>query len=219
LEIDKGQYESRQETLFASGCAALYRRDSVLKWEGFDGDFFAYGDDADLGMKIRLGDETCLYVPSAVVRHRGSGSLGPFSRRKLFLVERNRVWVLIKYFPPAWVLASPFHTIHRLLLSASAARKNEGPAGEMKCSLAWDRMILTIMEAWACAAAALPRMLKKRRKIMSQKSITVARIERLLRDFSCSAGEMSFGKPEERKVEPCHATAKETFRHPPAPQG
>jgi len=103
--------------LFPDGAAALYRRKMLDEIGLFDEAFFAYGDDADLGLRGRLGGWTCIYVPSAVVYHVHSATAGEFSPLKAFLIERNRIFVLVKLFPPALRLLSPFFTV-------SAANEN-----------------------------------------------------------------------------------------------
>src|SRR3972149_8610335 len=99
LEEDRGQYDNEEEVFFPSGCAALYRKKMLDEIGLFDDEFFAYGDDTDIGIKGRLAGWKCLYVPSAIVFHRYSGSSNPYSELKAFYVERNRVWIAIKYFP------------------------------------------------------------------------------------------------------------------------
>jgi GT2 family glycosyltransferase len=85
-ERDTGQYDRREETLFPDGCAALYRRELMEQVGGFDEEFFAYGDDADLGIRIRLLGSRCQYVPEAIVYHRHSSTLGSYSPQKIFWV-------------------------------------------------------------------------------------------------------------------------------------
>ncbi len=55
LEVDRGQFETMEEVFFPSGCAALYRREMLDEVGLFDEDFFAYGDDTDLGIERKAG--------------------------------------------------------------------------------------------------------------------------------------------------------------------
>src|SRR5215472_16689624 len=64
-ETDYGQYDSQQETLWPDGCAAMYRKDMLERIGGFDEDFFAYGDDAELGLRTQIAGWRCIYVPDA----------------------------------------------------------------------------------------------------------------------------------------------------------
>jgi GT2 family glycosyltransferase len=85
--------------LFPDAAAALYRRAMLDEVGVFDESFFAYGDDADVGLRGRLAGWTCRYVPSAVVYHIHSATAGEFSALKAFLIERNRLFVAVKLFP------------------------------------------------------------------------------------------------------------------------
>ena len=53
-ELDHGQYDRLEETLWPDGCAAMYRRSMLEQIGGFDEDFFAYADDAELGLRARI---------------------------------------------------------------------------------------------------------------------------------------------------------------------
>jgi hypothetical protein len=192
-ELDRGQYDSVEETLFASGCASLIRLDAVRRAGGFDEAFFVYGDDAELGMRLRLQGLRCLYVPTAVVAHHGSRAFGAVSLRKVYLIERNRVWVMLKTFPAGWILASPWYTCQRLFGAWRAARRGEGIAGRVaSANPAW-RISLTIVAAWLAAAWGAPRMLGKRRAIMASSRLETREIADLLRRFQAAPAAMSFG--------------------------
>src|SRR5207237_4236760 len=84
----------------------------------FDEHFFAYGDDADLGLRGRLAGWKCLYMPAAVVYHIHSATAGEFSPLKAFLIERNRIFVAVKIFPLSMLFIPPFFTVLRLAYHA-----------------------------------------------------------------------------------------------------
>ena len=52
-ELDEGQYDRVEEILWPDGCAAMYRRAMLDQIGGFDEDFFAYADDAELGLRAQ----------------------------------------------------------------------------------------------------------------------------------------------------------------------
>ena len=91
-----------------------------------DETFFAFGDDADLGMRARLLAWSAWYVPTAVVHHRHSASFGAYSPLKVMLVERNRVLLAIKNFPWPLLLQNPFWTLRRLFWNAYGAFREKG---------------------------------------------------------------------------------------------
>jgi GT2 family glycosyltransferase len=69
----------------------LIRKSFIDKWGYlFDNDYFFYGEDVDLGMRIRMTGLKVYYIPKSVVYHHGSTSRKihkPF--RLTFLMERN----------------------------------------------------------------------------------------------------------------------------------
>src|SRR3989304_5450215 len=104
----------------------------------FDEDFFAYCEDTDLGLRGRLAGWTCRYVPDAVVFHKYSGSSAPYSPFKAFQVERNRIWVVVKCFPPGLIVASVGYTLARYLVPAYGALSGRGAAAGAR-SRRWGR--------------------------------------------------------------------------------
>ena len=110
---DHRTFDREHTVAFPSGCAALYRRDMLDQIGLFDERFFAYCEDTDLGLRAQRAGWTCLYVPSAVVTHRYSQTLGAYSLKKLFLVERNRIWVILKNFTFEQIFWSFPYTIIR----------------------------------------------------------------------------------------------------------
>ena len=74
--LDRGQFDREEEVLWPDGCAAMYRKPMLDEIGGFDEDFFAYGDDAELGLRARIAGWRCLYAPRAVVRHHRGSTLG-----------------------------------------------------------------------------------------------------------------------------------------------
>ncbi len=191
LERDEGQYDEPGEALFPSGCAGLFRRSMLDAIGLFDEAFFAYADDVDIGLRARLAGWGCSYVPSAVVHHRYSASSATYSPLKAFLVERNRVWVLLKYFPIELILASPFFTAKRLVLQLYGAITGRGSSGRFSADQGVSSAILILLKAWFRALVALPQVMRERRRIASIRRIRRREFYRLLRMFRISAAELA----------------------------
>ncbi len=128
----------------------------------FDPDFFAYGDDTDLGMKARIAGWKCLYVPKSVVYHHSSAASGKYSPLKAYLVERNRLWVLIKYFPLRYILLSPFYTILRWILQLYGALSGKGAAGRFTEQYSLWKLISVLLRACFDAIRGSLKMIRKR---------------------------------------------------------
>lgn len=164
-ERNLGQFEKREEVLFPDAAAALYRRDMLDVIGLFDERFFAYGDDADLGLRGRLAGWTCLYVPTAVVYHVHSATAGEFSPLKAFLIERNRIWVAVKTFPFSLLVMSPFFTALRFAYHAYGSLFMVGSSGQYAAECSRTQLALMILKAYWSGLKYFPEMWRSRRKI------------------------------------------------------
>jgi GT2 family glycosyltransferase len=164
-ELDHGQFATAEEVLFPDGAAALYRRDMLDDIGLFDEFFFAYGDDADLGLRGRLAGWTCVYVPTAVVYHIRSATAGEFSSFKAFLIERNRLFVALKLFPLPLLLVSPLFTALRFAFHAYGAIFMVGSSGDFAAGLSRSALVMAILRAYWSGLTHLPNMLRSRRTI------------------------------------------------------
>ena len=92
--------ERAREVFSPCAAAALYRRSALVKVGGFDEDYFCYVEDVDLGFRLRLAGYRCLYVPSSVAHHFGSGTTGgKHSDFAVYHGHRNLVWTYVKDMP------------------------------------------------------------------------------------------------------------------------
>lgn len=196
---DRGQFDRDEETLFPDGCAALYRR-AVFETAGlFDEDFFAYGDDAELGMRARLFGWRAVYCPRAVVYHHHSQTLGSYSPEKIFLVERNRLWLAIKLFPLSILCLNPYYAGVRFLVGMAASMLKRGPAGSFVKQYSGFRLMWTLVRADVAALMLLPRMWKKRVEIRRRQKISNTDFHRLLAKFRIGLKDLAF---EGKSVKP-----------------
>ena len=99
---DDGRWDAPGEVFGACAGAALYRRSVLLALGGFDERFFAYLEDADLSLRLRLAGWRCRYEP-AVARHAGEGSSHQLAGAHHYLVQRNTMLLLGKAFPLRWL--------------------------------------------------------------------------------------------------------------------
>ena len=179
-QLDHGQFDRVEEVLWPDGCACLYRRAMLDEIGGFDEDFFAYADDAELGLRARWAGWKCLYTPHAVVRHHRGATLGKGSGRRLTLIERNRVLLAVKMFPGNLLWANGAYLTARLAAGLWAALRNrgevrhyQGPAGKLTAALALLRGTLS-------ALPLLPMMWRKRRAFRPKRRLTSSQMRALL---------------------------------------
>jgi GT2 family glycosyltransferase len=190
-ERDRGQYNRQEETLWPDGCAALYRRRMLDSIGGFDEDFFAYADDAELGLRARIAGWRCLYSPAAVVRHRRGATLGLGSARRLALIERNRVLLAVKLFPASLLWLNPFYYLARIASGAWEAARGRGEAslypglkGKLTMATALIRGDLGALPL------ALP-MWRKRREIGRIRKLSPGQVRKLILGNRISLRELS----------------------------
>jgi len=74
---DRGQFDTVEETAYATGCAFLVRREVIERVGMFDPAYFpAYAEDADWTERTRRAGYKILYVPKAKMWHKVSSYSG-----------------------------------------------------------------------------------------------------------------------------------------------
>jgi GT2 family glycosyltransferase len=156
-----------REIFSPCAAAALYRREALVEVGQFDGDYFCYVEDVDLGFRLRLAGRKAMYVPDAVVHHVGSGTTGgQHSDFAVYHGHRNLVWTFVKNMPGIlfWLLL-PLHALMNL------------------ASVLWFALLgrsSVILRAKRDALLGLPKMWGKRQAIQSTRMATVREIWRYL---------------------------------------
>lgn len=177
---DTGQFDAVEEVLWPDGCAAMYRRAMLDEIGGFDEDFFAYADDAELGLRARIAGWKCLYTPHAVVRHHRGSSLGIVSVRRLELIERNRILLATKLFPWSLLWLNGAYYLARLGAGAWAATTGRGEAARFPGARGKLMIAAALLKGGISAMALLPRMLLKRRDLRRIRKLKPRDVRRLL---------------------------------------
>lgn len=134
--LDDGRWDAPGEVFGACAGAALYRRSAVLGVSGFDERYFAYLEDVDLALRLRLAGWRCRYEP-AVALHAGEGSSDQLPGGHHFLVTRNTILLVAKAFPPRWL---PFVAYRQLAWGWHALRERR--LGAHLCGLAASVQLL-----------------------------------------------------------------------------
>jgi GT2 family glycosyltransferase len=143
---DDGRWEEPGEVFGACAGAALYRRDVVLGLGGFDERYFAYLEDVDLSLRLRLAGWRCRYEP-AVALHAGGGSSHQLTGGHEYLVTRNTLVLVAKAFPARWL---PQVAYRQAGWASRAAR---------------ERRLTAHLRGMAAALPMLPSALRERRRL------------------------------------------------------
>lgn len=149
-------YLVEDEPFSASGAGALFRRDAYLSVGGMDEDFFCYLEDVDLGYRLRLSGQTCIYVPQAVIFHEGSAISGFRSDFSTYHGHRNLVWLYLKNTPALllWIYL-PAHLLLTIVAFFTCLRRGQA---------------IVFLRAKRDALRSLPSMLRKRRLILGSQT-------------------------------------------------
>jgi len=164
--LEEGLYEEIEEVFAPCAAAAICRRDVFLKIGGFDESLFCYGEDIDLGFRLRLLGYRSLYAPNAVAYHVGSGITGRHSEFTVYHGHRNLVWIYFKDMPwPLLWLYLPQHLLLNLVTIIWFALRGQGRA---------------ILRAKRDALMGLPRVLRQRRLIQKRRTVSAWEIRRAM---------------------------------------
>ncbi len=190
-ELDRGQYDRVEEVLWPDGCACMYRQAMLDEIGGFDEDFFAYADDAELGLRARIAGWRCLYMPQAVARHHRGATLGRQNPARLTLIERNRVLLAAKLFPGSLLWRNGAYYLARLAAGAWAAALNRGEISRFSTPSSKLAAALALLKGDWQALKLLPRMFAKRRQLRRIRRLSAAETKRLLLRHRISLRELS----------------------------
>jgi GT2 family glycosyltransferase len=168
----------------------MYRSSMLNQIGGFDEDFFAYGDDAELGLRARIAGWKCIYVPDAVVRHHRGATLGLESSRRLELIERNRVLLALKLFPWSLLWRNGLYYIARLAAGAWAALHGKGETALFPGWKGKLRMAKALIAGDLEAVRLAPRILRKRRYVHKIRKLSPRDVRLLLERYRIPLSEL-----------------------------
>ena len=100
-EIDRGQYDTIREDLGYIGGAMVLRRKALQEVGLFDPDYFIFSEDIDLCYRIRKHGYKTIYVPDAIIYHRGQATLNgmdPKGRYTEYMAHRSRIRCILIHF-------------------------------------------------------------------------------------------------------------------------
>lgn len=150
------------EVFGITGVAMLIRRSTFKKVGGFDSDFFAYSEDADLCARVAISGGKIYVLPGAEVTHlRGQTSQRLDRSFIVYHATKNRILLLLKNFGfPLLAIVLPIHSLFLLL------------------GILFFLLLGKVREAWAMVRGILwnikklPVILKKREKVQSLRIVS-----------------------------------------------
>jgi GT2 family glycosyltransferase len=190
-EPDRGQFDRQEDVLWPDGCAAMYRKSMLDRIGGFDADLFAYGDDAELGLRARIAGWRCVYTPRAVVRHHRAATLGISSWRRIALIERNRVLLAVRHFPLSLLWRNGYYYALRIAGGIRAAARGEGEAARFPGVGGKLRIAFGLVAGDAAALWLLPATLRKRISDRALRRLTPSQVHALILENRISLADLS----------------------------
>lgn len=174
-------FSADSDTLFPTGSAALYRRKMLDEIGLFDGRFFLYCEDTDLGLRARWAGWEGAYVAGAAVDHAYSKSAGRASPLKAYYVERNRLYTVIKNFPFSMLALVKSYAAARYFWHLLFMVTRTGKAAEFREAghPPWLLPFL-VLRAHASALVRLPYLLRERRRIFKTRRLSSKEFRALL---------------------------------------
>lgn len=99
-EVDKGQYEKVEKTMFITGCFMAYDKSVIKKIGYWDEGYFLFYEDADYCARALAAKIPLIYDPSIVLWHKsGQSTSGAASAFQQKFLEKNRLKFGLKYAP------------------------------------------------------------------------------------------------------------------------
>ena len=133
------------------------------------------------------------FAPRAVAYHYYSRSAGAYSAQKAFHVERNRIWIVLRHFPPSSIVASlGLHGSRAWPTTPSRPSPVRVPPATWRGRAPPYALLSVTLRAWASALRGVPRQLRARRRLVASRRLGVAEFRSLLREFRLSAREAAF---------------------------
>lgn len=178
MRSDGPPFDQPAELFGPAGVAALYCRTLFDEVGLLDEDFFLYSEELDLNYRAQLAGYRCIYVPDALVWHRGSATAKRISQKAAYLASRNGLLALIKNLPGAlllrllpWIILGQ---VYQLILFARQGNFISALQGKLE------------------AFRLVPASLGKRKIIQQRRKITPARFKQ----------QMALGRTTPRLLQP-----------------
>ncbi|MDA9564290.1 glycosyltransferase family 2 protein [Flavobacteriales bacterium] len=90
-KIDDGRYDQEEDTSYAHGAAMMIPRHVIDQVGSMPENYFLYYEELDWCEQIKNAGYRIRYIPSSLVYHKESMSVGKDSVMKVYYITRNRI--------------------------------------------------------------------------------------------------------------------------------
>ena len=187
-ENNEGQYDKEEEVFGTTGSAMLVRR-AALEIAGhalgayFDPLYFAYNEDVDLALRLRLAGFSAWYVPGGEVRHIHSATGGNQSAFKSFHIHRNTIFNIIKNAPLGMLFNTIVQFVKRYYSLVKNTKKKNTAEYKLSKNIGILAMMWLVVRAWVHVVYYFPQLLYKRNIIQKKKVVSNNYIQKQLTDI------------------------------------
>ena len=189
---DPERFAHDEPVLFASGCAAIYRRHALDQVGGFDPEFFLYCEDTDLGLRLQRAGWSCWLAARARIEHHYSATGGAASPRKVYFAERNRLAVAVKNLPWEWCAgALPWSMVRYFWHGVYLFQRRGYPGQPGSAPIPAARLLRAVAQAHADFLTWLPRLLAARKRIAAHSAWSSSEWRALLRQHQITLREVA----------------------------
>lgn len=164
---DSAKYRYPREVFGACAAAAIYRKRFFENVGLFDDNIGDYSTDGDINFRAQLRGLRCWFAPSAIVFHHVAASTTVGSTQFIRRINRNAMITALKNYPFALMLRNIIR-IAAVFLSTLWIYPHPSAA----------------LRGRVDALTMLPRLLKERREIQKQRTVSLKRLNSVMsRDF------------------------------------
>ncbi len=173
--------------------------------EFFASRYFAYFEDVDLAIRLRLRMWGCVLLPKAKVLHYHSATSGSFSAFKSFHIHRNQYFNLIRDYPSYHLISGLFAAFRRYFFLLQSVKKKKGPAYMLSEKTSKAGVVKIVIKGWFEVFSQLIDLLQERNFIHSNRLVSNQEFHQLLKEkrFRASLKKMIFSTPnfKQKKAE------------------
>ena len=164
---DLNTYSSLEPVFAACAAGAVYRCKMIDEIGFLDEDFFLYDEDVDLSFRAQLAGWKCVFVPDAIVHHRGNATSVRLSDTHVYYHTRNLEFVWIKNMPAGLMLRFAHHKLFQEIGSFCYLCLRHGK---------WRAFLKAKRDALRMA----PAMWNKRRAIQARRRVSSSYLRSLM---------------------------------------
>jgi hypothetical protein len=135
----------------APGTACLFRREVLIRLNGFDESFGSYLEDVDLGLRCLREGLSGVFIPDAVAWHHGSATLGRWNPAVVRLISRNQLKLVASHYDRTLFRACLWPILAGQLLWGLVALRHGA-------ALAWAQGKFEALREFHLTAEASPRL-------------------------------------------------------------